>query len=69
MAGKGKQGREVLVSDMGWPLLWAVQLATRNRLHTDTQVRKLEDELRLEKDMQASTGLPAFGHRQHERAG
>ena len=69
MAGKGKQGREVLVSAMGWPLLWAVQLATRNRLHTDTQVRKLEDELGLEKDMQAPTGLPALGDRQHERAG
>lgn len=34
---------------VGWPLLWAVQLATSAQLEAEAMVRKLEEELKLEK--------------------
>lgn len=36
-----------------WPLLWAVQLVS-NAQDVGSQVRNLEEELRLEKDVQLS---------------
>ena len=44
-----------------WPLLWAVRLATYTQLQAEAQNRKLEEGLRLKKDMQLSTTLPASG--------
>lgn len=41
----------------GWPLLGAVQLASNTGLQADTWVRKLEDELRLEEDIQVFNSL------------
>lgn len=45
----------------GWPLLWAVHLVSDAKLKAKGQVRKLEEELRLETDMQVSTALLASG--------
>lgn len=43
------QGRDILVT-VRWPLLGAVQRASRTGLQADTQVRKLEDERRTCRD-------------------
>lgn len=40
---------------MHWPLLWAAQLETGAQLEAQSQVGKLEEELRLGKDVQVST--------------
>lgn len=42
---------------MGLPLLWAVQLALDAQPEVETQVRKLEELLRLEKEMWLFTTL------------
>lgn len=46
---------------MVWPLLWALQLATDAQLDAEDQIRKLEEELSLEKDMQLPTTLTLQG--------
>ena len=40
-----------IIALMGWLLLWAVQLTTNVQLEAEASVRKLEDMLRLEKDV------------------
>ena len=44
---------------MCWHLVCAVQLTTNAQLEAEAAVRKLEDMLRLEKDVSLSTTLPA----------
>lgn len=44
-----------MVAIVGWPLLWAVQLATHAQLEAETQLRELDRKLRFDKDMQLST--------------
>lgn len=46
---------------MGWPLLWAVRLATEVQLKAKSEVRKLEEEASFEKDVWGSVTLLAFG--------
>ena len=46
---------------VGWPLLWADCLDSDAELESKTQVRKLEEELRLEKDVWLSAMLLASG--------
>ena len=48
-----------IIALMGWHLVWAVQLTTNAQLEAEAAVRKLEDILRLEKDVSLSTTLPA----------
>ena len=40
-----------MAAPMGWPLMWAAWLATNVQLEAEAQVRKLEDEQRLEKEV------------------
>lgn len=56
-SGEGK----LMVATMGWPLLWAVLLATDTHVEADAWVRKLKDELRLEKGMWVSINQLASG--------
>lgn len=46
---------------VGWPLLWAVWLNVDAPLEAEAQVRKLGEELKVEKDVQLSTTLLASG--------
>ena len=46
----GKEGKGIAAT-VGWPLLWAVRLATDAQLEAEAPVAKLEEELRLEKDV------------------
>lgn len=39
---------------VGWPLLWALQPDANARLEAEAPVRKWEEELRLERDVQVS---------------
>ena len=45
----------------GLPLLWGVWLASDAQLEAEAQVRKMEEELSLEKDVQLSTTLLTSG--------
>lgn len=40
-----------MTATVGWPLLWAVWLDTDAPLEAEAQVRKLGEELKLEKDV------------------
>lgn len=51
-----KEGKQTAVT-VEWPLLWAVQLAINAQWETEAQVRKMEEELKLEKNMQLSAIL------------
>lgn len=55
-----KEGK-CMAPTVGRPLLWAVLLGTDVLLAAETQVRRLEEELRLEEDMQLSTALLVLG--------
>lgn len=50
IAYHGKEGKQ-MTAEVGWPLLWAIQLATNAQLEAESQLRNLEDELKLEKDL------------------
>lgn len=50
----GKEGKH-MAATVAWPLLWAVWLATNTQLEAEARVRKLEDELKLEKDIRVFT--------------
>lgn len=52
-----QQRRETSGAIAGWPLQWAVLRAIDVQLETETQVRKLEEELGFKKDIQLSTIL------------
>lgn len=49
-----------MAAAVDWLLQWAVQLATDAQLEAKAQIRKLEEQLRLGKDMQLFTTLLAF---------
>lgn len=53
-----------MVVAVGWPLLWADWLDTDAKLESKIQVRKLEEELRVEKDVWLPTTLLALGQSQ-----
>ena len=55
-----KEGKQMAAA-VGWSPLWAVWMATNTQLEAKAQGRKLEEELRLEKDVQLSTTLLALG--------
>lgn len=55
------QRREMNSCCRGWLLHWAGQLATDAQLKAEVWVRKLEEELKLEKDMGVSSALLASG--------
>lgn len=57
------------VAAVACPLLWSVQLATDAQLEGETCVRKLEDELRLEKDMRVTRLICFWAGRQGQRPG
>lgn len=44
----GKEEKQT-AAEVGWPLLWAVWLATDSQPEAEIWVRKLKEELRLEK--------------------
>lgn len=46
---------------MGWPLLWVFQLAMDTQLEAEARVRKLKDELKLEKDIRLSYTCSSIG--------
>lgn len=46
-----------MAAAVDWPLLWTVRLRIDVQLEDATQVSKLEEKLRLEKDVQLSTTL------------
>lgn len=48
-------------SAVGWPLLWAVWLDMDAQLKAEVQVRKLEEELRLKKNIWLFTTLLPSG--------
>lgn len=48
-----------MAATVSWPPLWAVWSATNVQLEAEAHVRKLEEELRLEKDVCLSTTQPA----------
>lgn len=50
----GKEGKH-MAATVTWPLLWAVWLATNTQLEAEARVGKLEDELKLEKDIRMFT--------------
>ena len=50
-----------MAAAVGWSLLWAVGLDTDAQLEAEAQVRELEEELRLETDMQLTTTLLTLG--------
>ena len=54
-----KEGKWMAAA-VDWLLQWAVQLATDAQLEAKAQIRKLEEQLRLGKDMQLFTTLLAF---------
>ena len=49
-----------MATTVGWPPLWAVQPATDAQLEAEAWVRELEEELKLEKNVQLSTALLAL---------
>lgn len=52
----GKEEKRMAAA-VGWPILWAVQLAIDAQLEAKAQVKKFEEGLRLKKSMQISTML------------
>ena len=50
-----------MAATVGWSLLGAGQLATDAQLEAEAPVRKLEEELRLEKDVWVSAALLDLG--------
>lgn len=65
----GKE-EKLMAAAVGWPVLWAVQLATDAQLEAKAQVKKFEEGLRLEKGIQIDVHYSAsFGtSRQGRRA-
>lgn len=55
-----EEGKHVAAT-VGWLLLWAVQQAIDAQTEAEAQVKKLEEELRLEKNVWFSTILLASG--------
>lgn len=53
--------RNKFAGTTGWPLLWAVWLATNAHLEAEAWVRNLGEELKLKKDMQLCTPLLTSG--------
>lgn len=52
-----QQSRKVPGGTVNWPLLWEAQLDADVQLGAEAQVRKEEEELRLEKNMRVSPAL------------